>query len=211
VSAAREGRAGGPVRSPGRPKASEGLDTRADLIKVARELFAAKGYAGTSVSDIGPRAGVSVPLIYQRFGNKAGLFVAVAEDVYEFGITRLEKAIDGIDDFDEAITIVLNEFSGLYALDPSLAGMVVAVLVESERDDALAEDLKPLLRRLRKFADQLAALAPASRAKDDAQRRNLSCALITVLSGLMISSVQTSRPGDYDRLLEGTRSLLLDR
>ncbi|WP_162138715.1 TetR/AcrR family transcriptional regulator [Gordonia hirsuta] len=200
-----------PGRAPGRPKASEGLDTRADLIKVSRELFAAQGYAGTSVSEIGPRAGVSVPVLYQRFGNKAGLFVAVAEDVYGLGITRLNEAIDGITDFDEAVSAALREFAGLYAMDPSLAAMVVTVLVEAERNEELGPRLRPMLRELRQFADRLAALAPAERLNGDEGRRDLSRSLVAVMSGLMVSSMSMNRAEDYERLVEATRRLLVSR
>lgn len=197
-------------RSPGRPKASEGLDTRAELLKVARELFAAQGYAGTSVSEIAPRAGVSVPVLYQRFGNKAGLFVAVAEDVYELGISRLTAAIDGLDDFDEALTAALREFAGLYAMDPSFAAMVVNVLVEADRTTELSESLKPLLRQLRQFADQIAELAPFA-ATEGVERRDVSRALVAVFSGLMVSSMQMHRATDYERLVDAMRLLVVSR
>ncbi|WP_248490834.1 TetR/AcrR family transcriptional regulator [Tsukamurella sp. PLM1] len=178
---------------------------------MARELFASQGYAGTSVSEIAPRADVSVPVLYQRFGSKAGLFVAVAEDVYELGITRLNAAIDGIEDFDEAVSAALREFAGLYAMDPSLAAMVVTVLVEAERNDELSGDLKPLLRQLRGFADRLAALAPPERVAGDEERRDLSRALVAVLSGLMVSSMQMHRAEDYERLVDAIRALVVRR
>ena len=126
-------RSGGPTL--GRPKADAGRDTRADLIRVARELFATRGYAGTSVADIGSRAGVSVPVLYQRFGNKAGLFVAVAEDVYDRGLAPLRERLAAADSFDAALDGALREFATTYRVDPLLGAMVVTVLVEAERDD----------------------------------------------------------------------------
>ena len=44
------------------------------ILDAARELFASKGYAGTSIRDIAERAGVYGPMIYRRAGSKAGLF-----------------------------------------------------------------------------------------------------------------------------------------
>jgi AcrR family transcriptional regulator len=42
----------------------------------ARSLFAANGYAGTTTRDIAGLAGVHEPLLYRRYGSKAGLFRA---------------------------------------------------------------------------------------------------------------------------------------
>ncbi|HTK64080.1 MAG TPA: helix-turn-helix domain-containing protein [Pseudonocardia sp.] len=46
------------------------------ILDAAREMFAAKGYAGTSSREIATLAGVHEPAIYRRFGSKAGLFDA---------------------------------------------------------------------------------------------------------------------------------------
>jgi AcrR family transcriptional regulator len=46
------------------------------ILDAAREMFAAKGYAGTTSREIATLAGVHEPAIYRRFGSKAGLFDA---------------------------------------------------------------------------------------------------------------------------------------
>jgi AcrR family transcriptional regulator len=46
------------------------------ILEAARDLFASKGYAGTSSREIAERAGVYEPSIYRRFGSKAKLFEA---------------------------------------------------------------------------------------------------------------------------------------
>lgn len=42
----------------------------------ARNLFALKGYAGSTTREIAAMAGVHEPLLYRRYGSKAGLFRA---------------------------------------------------------------------------------------------------------------------------------------
>ena len=44
------------------------------LLEAARELFASKGYSGTSTREIAERAGVSETLMFRYFGSKVGLF-----------------------------------------------------------------------------------------------------------------------------------------
>lgn len=60
-------------RRPGAP------DTRAAILAAARELFAGKGFAGTSVRSIAAAAGVDAALVHHYFGTKDDLFVAALE------------------------------------------------------------------------------------------------------------------------------------
>ena len=60
------------------PKAPE-PNARQRLLETATELFAEKGYAGTSVREIVDRAGVSTPVLYYYIKSKEGLFYAILE------------------------------------------------------------------------------------------------------------------------------------
>ena len=57
-------------RRPGSP------DTRAEILAQARALFAAQGYAGTSVRSVAAAAGVDAALVHHYFGTKDDLFLA---------------------------------------------------------------------------------------------------------------------------------------
>jgi AcrR family transcriptional regulator len=46
------------------------------VCSAARSLFASYGYASTTTREIAARAGVHEPLLYRRYGSKAGLFRA---------------------------------------------------------------------------------------------------------------------------------------
>jgi AcrR family transcriptional regulator len=63
----------GPGRRPGSP------DTRAAILATARELFAARGFAGTTVRAIGAGADVDPALVHHYFGTKEDLFLAALE------------------------------------------------------------------------------------------------------------------------------------
>jgi AcrR family transcriptional regulator len=54
-------------------------ERREQLIAVSRELFAARGYEGSSVEEIAARAQVSKPVVYEHFGGKEGLYAVVVD------------------------------------------------------------------------------------------------------------------------------------
>ena len=56
-----------------------GEDTRDRLIEAGRSLFAARGFAGTSVRDLTQEAGVNLGAVTYHFETKQGLYLAVLE------------------------------------------------------------------------------------------------------------------------------------
>lgn len=197
------------VRPRGRPRAREALDTRADLIRVARRLFGTSGYAATSMSDITAEAGVTVPVIYQRFGSKAGLYVAVAEDVYRRGLEQMREAVGAAGTFHEAIDGLLAGLADQFKIDPTAGPMVARVLSDVERHPELATALRPALQSLRSFLRELAELAPANLAADAQARGDLTRALVALTSGLMAYSALVTHPSDYERAVTAMRRLIL--
>ncbi len=73
-------------------------DTQTAVLRAARELFAAKGYAGTGTEEIVARARVTRGALYHHFRDKPGLFravmQAVAADLAERLVTQ-QLARDG--------------------------------------------------------------------------------------------------------------------
>lgn len=62
---------------------TETAGTRARVISAASELFATRGFSGTSISAIRAASGVLPSSIYWEFGNKEGLLSAVLEESAE--------------------------------------------------------------------------------------------------------------------------------
>ena len=56
-----------------------GSQRREQLIEVGRQLFAEKGFEGTTVEEIAHKAGVSKPVVYEHFGGKEGLYAVVVD------------------------------------------------------------------------------------------------------------------------------------
>ena len=67
----------------GRAQAAEASGTRARVISAASELFATRGFAGTSISAIRDASGLLPSSIYWEFGSKEGILAAVLEESAE--------------------------------------------------------------------------------------------------------------------------------
>lgn len=65
--------------------------TQATLRAVGRKLFGQLGYEATSLGAICSEAGVTTGALYHHFGDKKGLFAAVAEELDE-GLVKLTAA-----------------------------------------------------------------------------------------------------------------------
>ncbi|KAF0835806.1 TetR/AcrR family transcriptional regulator [Nocardia caishijiensis] len=64
-------------------RARQREETRRLLLRVSRELFAAKGYAAVGLSEIVATAGVTKGALYHHFESKADLFKAVLAQVQQ--------------------------------------------------------------------------------------------------------------------------------
>jgi AcrR family transcriptional regulator len=58
-------------------------ETRREILRVARHLFAEHGYANTSVQQIAEESGVAVQTIYSSVGSKAALLLALNDLIDE--------------------------------------------------------------------------------------------------------------------------------
>jgi AcrR family transcriptional regulator len=64
-------------------------ERRRQLLDVALEMFAARGYHETSMNDVAEAAGVTKPVLYQHFASKRALYEELVEELGR----RLETAI----------------------------------------------------------------------------------------------------------------------
>lgn len=69
-------------------------ERRSQLLGVAREVFAEKGYDGASVEELALRADVSKPVVYEHFGGKEGIYAVVVDREVEHLSAVLITAIE---------------------------------------------------------------------------------------------------------------------
>jgi len=76
-----------PARTP------DAESTRRNILDVANEEFASKGYSGGRIDEIAARTNTSKRMIYYYFGDKEGLYLAVLEEAYR-RIRTIEATLD---------------------------------------------------------------------------------------------------------------------
>ncbi|MCV7365263.1 TetR/AcrR family transcriptional regulator [Mycolicibacterium neworleansense] len=120
-------------RRPGRP------GTRAELVAIARRMFAAGGYDKTSLRDIAAAASVDPALIRHYFGSKAELFRATVGWPFDPGQLRGRILDDGPSGLAERLT---RAFFELWE-DPETRAPLLAIL----RGAATHEESAALVRQ----------------------------------------------------------------
>ena len=94
-------------------KIEQAASTKAKIIAVARQLFATRGYAGTSTETILEEAQVSRGALYHHFENKEALFAAVMEAVEIDITTATARARGNVTDPLKALCQAFNAFLDL--------------------------------------------------------------------------------------------------
>jgi AcrR family transcriptional regulator len=88
----------------GRPSKANGHQTRQAILDAALELFADKGYFGTSLRDIATAVGIRESAIYNYFPAKEALFDQLIAAQHEQKMERILAILEGpIDDAAETL------------------------------------------------------------------------------------------------------------
>jgi AcrR family transcriptional regulator len=125
--------------------ASDSLPRRDQLITVATQLFADRGFAATGIDDIGDAAGIAGPSVYNHFASKQAILAAA--------IDRAERILNG-----ELETVLSSASTSEHKI-----GELVGSYVRRANTDRFV---------LRTLLSELGELAPADRQlARQAQRR----------------------------------------
>jgi AcrR family transcriptional regulator len=83
------------------------VSRREQILETAAELFAAKGFHGVSVGELGRSCGISGPALYKHFSSKdavlAAMLVDISQRLLEEGQARVASADDAYDAVDALI------------------------------------------------------------------------------------------------------------
>lgn len=75
------------------PPTDEGSSRRRQIVEIAAQIFARKGYRGTSMRDIGEQAGVLGGSLYHHIKSKDALFVELHNSALDAAEARIAQAV----------------------------------------------------------------------------------------------------------------------
>jgi AcrR family transcriptional regulator len=175
-------------------------ETREKLILTAMELFAAKGYACTSVAEILDRSGVGSGSLYHFFPGKQDLLLAVLETYREgIGTMLLEPVWQGVDDPVDRVFALLAGYRGLLESTGCSAGCPIGSLALElhEPDPPVREALEANFRAWAGAVEECFRAAAGRLPEGTDPRRLATFVLVTMEGAVMLSrSYRTLDPFD---------------
>jgi len=155
-------------------------ETRREILRAARRLFAEHGYVGTSLQQIAEESGVAVQTIYSSVGSKAALVLALNDLIdEEAGVAQLGAAVFAETDPPKMIakgihlTRQLNERCG-----DLLQVMLSAVPAEPDVAAAVSDGMRRHESGASELAQRLGALG-ALRAGTTPERAAAAFSMMT--------------------------------
>jgi len=150
----------GKAKAGGGRGASLEPETKDRLLEVAIDLFATRGYVGTSIRDIAGAMGMSISNIYHYYGSKEGILLAIFEQSAVRLLENLEQVaglrIDPLERFELLLRTNLT-LSGRFQNETKV------YTIDKEQFPLEAQEQTRLVQRkiLRIYVDQLEALDEA--------------------------------------------------
>ena len=109
-------------------------DKKVHIINAAIELFAEKGFEGSSIRDLATRAEVNVAMVNYYFGSKDKLFEAIVEHKASFMRGRLDEIATNTTLSEiEKIDAIIESYVGKILSQPSFHRVLHQELLMGER------------------------------------------------------------------------------
>jgi AcrR family transcriptional regulator len=127
---------------------------RLAILAAAKRLFAARGFASTSVSDLAGEVDLPVGSIYTYFDNKEAILLTVIEEGWDEFFASLDLAISGKAAPEARLSLVVQRFLPQLFKDVDLISIILA---EADRGSRLDEKLGRLAALISGLIAELAA------------------------------------------------------
>ena len=114
-------------------------NSRDQILDAAEQLFAAQGFARTTIKDIGREAGVNSALLYYYFADKDQLYREVLRRFVSRLVARTMTALTSEGTPDARVRSLLRAQAELLIANPQFPRLMVRELAESEGTHAVEQ------------------------------------------------------------------------
>jgi AcrR family transcriptional regulator len=137
-------------------RAERAAVTRRDLLEVAERRFFTDGYHGTRLDEIAEEAGYTKGAVYSAYQSKAGLFLALYDQIVEQRILEIRALLSAHETEDARLEALarqpVDDRNGRFLV------LAIEFLTHAAHDDELLDAISLRHQHLRA---SLAALAPS--------------------------------------------------
>jgi AcrR family transcriptional regulator len=159
-------------------------ERRRQLLEVAADLFASRGYRGTTTAELARAAGITEPILYRHFENKLDLFVTLIDEVGREVIYGWQTALKGVDEPERRLRILLAGNPATHERGRGVYRVIFQAMTEAESDPGIARPLRKHLAMLHDFLrSELTELQKAGAVRRDEPATSLAWLLMNVAIG----------------------------
>ncbi|MEO1129860.1 MAG: helix-turn-helix domain-containing protein [Planctomycetota bacterium] len=133
-------------------------ERREQLLETAVKLFAERGYAGATTSELARAAGVTEPIIYRHFRSKKKLFIAVIERTSEITMEIWERQLASAKDPAQRLRRLIGANPMISEQGRGIYRVVVQAMTEIEDPDIL-EALQHHITKIHTFVTHEVVIA----------------------------------------------------
>jgi AcrR family transcriptional regulator len=204
---------------PARPATRAGRPSRAAqdaaaerIMIVAAELFAGRGFAGTSMEQVASTCGMGKDTLYRRFPSKVALFEAVVEHAHRRAVARLAAlpAVEG--DAQERLKALMREMLHIN-MDPDLIALKRITFSEAvvfEKAGQLPPQPDPIMHQLAEAVGQAQAASMICEGDPEAIASHLIYSLTALPTSVaMLGGAEFDAPSAVDAHFDRTWAWLI--
>ncbi|GLZ31721.1 TetR family transcriptional regulator [Lentzea sp. NBRC 105346] len=184
-------------------------ERRERLLRAALELFTAKGFAQTKISELCTEAGVSTRNFYEEFDSKETVLLVLHDLINSLALQRVTDALADLGEADVAtrISTLLDAFVSSVTADPRVPRLnyVEAVGVNADLE---RQHLRWVVRWA-EFIETEARLAARMGVAPDRDYRLTAIALVGAVTGLLREWQAHDPPLDVAEIAVEIRGLML--
>ncbi len=148
---------------------------RLSLLDAANEVFTTKGYHAAAMDDIAEAAGVSKPVLYQHFGSKLDLYLALLDASCDTLVEIVRDALAATDHNADRVSATMGAF---YSFVSSASGEFRFVFESDLTGDAAVQ--QRLWQVNSDIADLVAAVIVTDTALPPEQSKLLAISLVGI-------------------------------
>lgn len=166
---------------------------REQILDVAVQVFARRGFHGTSMNDVAEAAGVTKPVLYQHFESKQDLYLALIDEIGKRMITSIAKATAGATSGKAMTELGFQAYFRWVADDHD--AFLLLFSTQANRDAAAVAAIRAIT------SEAASAIAPLIAVEiDHEKQRTLAHGLVGLAEGVSRRLVERGDDFDPDEL-----------